>query len=143
VWDQIGDLLKRVRRLEGVARAGRFHIKVASDITTPTAGDGKFIFAIPRDLNGMALVDAQAYVTTVSSSGAVEFQIRNVTDSVDMLSTEVTIDASEFTSYTAATPRVINTANAGVATGDRIAVDLDAAGTGAKGHGVILIFGGA
>ena len=67
-------------------------------------------------------------------------QIRNVTQTADMLSTRITIDASEFTSYTAAAA-VIDTGNDDVATGDLIAVDVDVAGTGAKGLGVILRFG--
>ena len=55
-----------------------------------------------------------------------------------MLTTNITIDASEFTSYTAATAPVIDSSNKDVATGDLVAVDIDAAGTGAKGLGVIL-----
>ncbi len=118
-----------------------FEIKVISDTDTLGTGDSQFVFAIGSDLNGANLVDAQAYVTTVSSSGLPTVQIRNVTQTADMLTTKVTIDASEFTSYTAATPRVIDTANDDVATGDRIAVDVDVAGTGAMGLGVILRFG--
>jgi len=39
-----------------------------------------------------------------------------------------------------ATPPVIDAANDDVATGDLIAVDVDVAGTGTKGLGVILSF---
>jgi hypothetical protein len=115
-------------------------IKVFPDDTTVTTGDGKFIFAVTEDLNGTNLVSAQAYVTTVSSSGTPTVQIRNITQAADMLTTKVTIDASEFTSYTAATRHVVDTSNDDVATGDRIAVDVDVAGTGAKGLGAILVF---
>lgn len=116
-------------------------VKVFDDATALATGDGKLIFVIPPELNGLNLIDADAYVTTVSSSGTPTVQIRNVTDSVDMLSTVITIDANEFTSYTAATPPVINTSTDDVATGDRIAIDVDVAGTGAKGLGVVLKFG--
>ncbi len=119
----------------------RFHIKIDGEATTLTTGDGKRIIALEDDLNGMVLVAAEAYVTTVSSSGTPTIQIRNVTDSVDMLTTKITIDASEFTSYTAATRSVVDTSNDDVSTGDRIAVDCDVAGTGAKGLGVHLTFG--
>lgn len=115
-------------------------VKVFDDATALATGDGKAIFCIPPELNGMNLVDADAFVTTVSSSGNPTVMIRNVTDSADMLSTAITIDASEFTSYTAATAPVINTATDDVVTGDRIAIDVDGAGTGAKGLGVILTF---
>ncbi len=119
----------------------RFHIKVDTDTTTLAIGDGKRIIALEDDLNGMVLVAAEAYVTTVSSSGLPTIQIRNLTDSVDMLTTKITIDASEFTSYTATTRSVVDIAADDVATGDRISIDCDVAGTGAKGLGVHLTFG--
>ncbi len=118
-----------------------YEIKVISDTATLTTGDAQMVFAIPKDLNGANLVDAQAFVTTVSSSGLPTVQIRNATQTADMLTTKVSIDVSEFTSYTAATPRVIDASNDDVATGDLIAIDVDVAGTGAKGLGVILAFG--
>jgi hypothetical protein len=111
-------------------------VKVFDDATAVTTGDGKIIFCIPETLDGFDIVAANAFVTTVSSSGAPTVQIRNITQAADMLSTRITIDASEYTSYTAATPAVIN--NGDVDTGDLIAVDVDVAGTGAKGLGVIL-----
>jgi hypothetical protein len=116
------------------------HIKVFDDATTLVVGDGKMIYCIPPELDGFRLVDADAFVTTASSGAAPTIQVRNVTDSVDMLTTPITIDPGEFTSFTAATPAVINTANDLVATGDLIAIDVDVAGTGAKGLGVILEF---
>ncbi len=122
----------------------RFEIKVIADDDTLATGDGQFIFAIPKDLNGSNLVDAQAYVTTVSSSGLPTVQIRNVTQTADMLTTKITIDVGDLRSFapdTPATPRVIDTANDDVATGDLIAIDVDVAGTGAMGLGVLLGFG--
>jgi hypothetical protein len=115
-------------------------VKVFDDATVLTTGDGKAIFCIPARMNGWNLTGAKAFVTTVSSSGLPTVQIRNVTDAVDMLTTRITIDASEFTSYTAAAASVIDTAHDDVATGDLIAIDVDVAGTGAKGLGVILTF---
>lgn len=115
-------------------------IKVIDDATALTTGDGKLIFCVPIELNGMNLVQAEAYVSTVSSSGTPTVQIRNVTDSVDMLSTRITIDASEFTSYTGATRSVVDTTKDDVVTGDLLAIDVDVAGTGTKGLGVILSF---
>jgi len=132
----------RPKALGGIDPIGPvvLEIKVFSDTTTVTAGDGKFVFAISTDLDGCALWKAAAFVSTVSSSGLPTVQIRNITQAVDMLSTRITIDASEFTSYSAATAPVINQANALVAEADLIAVDVDVAGTGAKGLGVILSF---
>ena len=117
-----------------------YHIKVFSDAQTITTGDGKFIFAIPEDVGGSILFDVELDVTTVSSSGIVQVQVRNITQAVDMLSTRVQVDVSEFHSKDASTQPVIDANNNDVAHGNRIAIDVDAAGTGAKGLRIILIF---
>jgi len=120
------------------SNVGRLYaIKVIDDTTTLTTGDGKIIFPIPLELDNTLVIAVTAFVSTVSSSGAITVQIRNVTDSVDLLSTVLTIDASEFDSYTA-TSAVITFANAQLSKSDRIAIDVDGAGTGAKGLSVIL-----
>jgi len=142
----LGNHEKRVAVLEanaagaaGIVGPG-FDIKAVEDLATVTVADGVFQFAIPEDLNGLKLISAEAYVSTVSSSGALTVQVRNITQAADMLSTAITIDQSEFTSYTAATPSVVNAGTSTVATGDMIAIDVDANGTGAKGLGVIVTF---
>ena len=101
-----------------------------------STGDGKFIFVIPEDLDGTELVHAAAYVTV---AGAVTVQIRNITQAFDFLTTKITVDASEFSSYTAATPPVIDD-DLVVDKGDRIAIDVDVADGTAEGLGVILMF---
>lgn len=126
---------------------GYFEIKVFADrdaldgnlpdeAIVVSTGDAKFVFAIPRDLDGCELHHAAAFV---SVAGAVTVQIRNVTGAYDFLTTKVTIDSGEFTSYTAATPPVIDD-DLVVTKGDRIAVDVDAADGTAEGLGVILHF---
>lgn len=114
-------------------------LKVFDDATAATTGDGKIIFMVPAEMNGMNLVDCEGFVTGASSSGALTIQVRNITQAADMLSTAITIDQSELTSLTAAAP-VIDTGNDDVATGDLIAIDVDAAGTSAEGLGVTLSF---
>lgn len=103
-------------------------------------GVGSILFVIPPELNGFNLVDADASVFTVSSSGTPTIQIYNLTDAVDMLSTRITIDANELTSYTAATAPVIDATKDDVATGDQLRIDCDVAGTGTKGLAVMLSF---
>jgi hypothetical protein len=115
-------------------------IKIFDDATAVTTGDGKFHFFISSELDGYNLVDADAGVSTVSSSGTPTVQIYNVTQTADMLSTRITIDANEKTSYSAATAPVIDAANDDVATGDELRIDVDVAGTGTKGLSVILTF---
>jgi len=111
----------------------RVIIKVLDDATELTTGDGKFYFTVPPEWNGMNIVDFDVCISTVSSSGAVSVAFYNVTDSQDILSTNATIDESEYSSYTAATAPVIDTDHDDLATGDRLRIDIDGAGTGAKG----------
>lgn len=115
---------------------------MASDMSTAiTTGDGKAGFMVPASMNGMNLIRAHAALLAAqSSSGTPTIQIRNATQTADMLSTRITIDANESTSHTAATPPVVDTGNDDVATGDLIYVDVDVAGTGAKGLLVTLEF---
>ena len=116
------------------------YLKVLSEGTPLTIGDGMMYFIVPPSVNTMNLVDADASVYTASTSGTPTIQINNATDAQDMLSTRITIDINETSSYTAATPPVINTTYDDVATGDKLRIDVDVAGTGAKGLDVILTF---
>ena len=117
-------------------------VKVIDDATVLTTGDGKTSFVISKLLNGARLVEAQASVVGVSSSGTPTVQIRRLRGGspADMLSTLITIDVSELDSYTAAAPSVVDAANDDVATSDRLFVDVDVAGTGTDGLDVILTF---
>ena len=111
-------------------------------------GDGIAYLRIPSDLNGMDLISVAAAVNTTSSSGNPTFQIARGRQSsatsahsyVDMLSTAITIDATEYDSKDATTAPVINTSNDDVATGDLIRIDIDGIGTGTKGLIVTLAF---
>jgi len=85
-------------------------------------------------------VGVAAHVTTVSSSGLPTIQIHNLTQTADMLTTKLTIDASEKDSKDATTAAVIDSANDDVATGDELRIDVDIAGTGTKGLIVELTF---
>jgi len=108
--------------------------------TTLSTGDGKADYTIPLELNGMVLLRAHAALSTVSSAGLPTIQIANVATGFDMLTTKITIDVGEFTSYTAATPPVVDGAHSTVSTGDLVRIDCDVAGTGAKGLRAILSF---
>lgn len=113
-----------------------------------TTGDTKALARIPSSMNGYELVEANACVTTVSSSGPVTIQVAKSsrtnattrTASVNMLSTPITIDVSEFDSLDAAAEVIQTDGKEDVVTGDQIRIDIDAAGTGAKGLFVELIF---
>lgn len=117
-------------------------VEVGFDIldsnTILSTGDGQASFLITSVLNGFSLVGVIARVMTASSSGLPTFQIRK--NATDLLSTLLTIDATETTSLTATTPAIIIEAQKTVATGDIIYIDCDVAGTGTKGENIILQF---
>jgi hypothetical protein len=115
-------------------------LKVAADDTVITTGDDKYHITIPAEFNGMNLTTIGAHVYTASTSGTPIIQVRNVTDSVDMLSTRVVIDENEVDSATAAAAAVIDGAHDDVATADVLAIDVDGVGTGTKGLEIRLGF---
>ena len=116
-------------------------IQVIDAGTDTATGDGKAFFRVPAELNGMNLTGVAACVYTAGTTNTTDVQIRNVTDSVDMLSTKITIDSTETDSSTAATAAVIDTTKDDVATGDKLAIDIDAVSTtAAKGLYVELRF---
>jgi hypothetical protein len=116
-------------------------VEVVDPSVLLVTGDGQGPrFIVPIELNGHNLVSVAAAVNTVSSSGTPTVQIRNVTQTADMLSTRITIDATEKHSKDATAAAVIDAANDDVATGDEIAFDIDVTGTGTKGLTVCLTF---
>lgn len=116
-------------------------IQVFDAATDTATGDGKAFFRIPSSLNGYNLVGVAANVYTAGTTNTTDVQIRNVTQAADMLTTKITIDSTETDSSTAATPAVIDTNNDDVATGDKIAIDVDSVSTtAAKGLYVELTF---
>jgi len=129
----------------GTKVASVYVIEAATVVTT---GDGKAYLRINSDLNGMNLVSVNIAVITTSSSGLPTVQLARGRQSsatsahtfADMLSTKVTIDATEYDSKDATTPAVIDTANDDVATGDLIRIDVDVAGTGTAGLILTLAF---
>lgn len=106
----------------------------ASDVET---GDGKAYFTIPSYLNGFILKAVHAKVVTAGTTNTTDIQIANVTDSVDMLSTKLTIDSTETGSDTAATAAVIDATKDDVATNDLLRIDVDATST-TKAKGLVV-----
>ena len=150
---QIGNLNNRVDALERNIRGGGFYeIKIFADDQVVTAGDNKFVFAVPGDLDGARLRYCNAFVTT-ASSGIMEIMIRKA-PAFDMLIIPITIDSGELDAENAADPPVIdltytegNPPGAGayernntVYYRDQICIDVDDPGSGAMGLGVQLGF---
>ena len=122
------------------SRTRYVEIEVFSPTSDWSTGDGKKYFHIPTELNGMNLVYVHAFDVTAGTTGVSTIQIANVTDSVDMLSTRITIDSGETGSNTAATPAVIDTTKDDVATNDVIRIDIDGTSTTAP-KGLVVTLG--
>ncbi len=107
-------------------------IAVGDETTAITTGTAKVTFRMPYAFTVTAV---RASLTTVSSSGIPTVDINEA--GVSILSTKLTIDASEKTSTTAATAAVIS--DASLADDAEMTIDIDVAGTGAAGLKVYII----
>lgn len=107
-------------------------VAVSDEETAITTGTAKVTFRMPF---AMTLTAVRASLSTASTSGDPTFDINE--GGTTILSTKLSIDANEKTSTTAATAAVIS--DTGLADDAEITVDIDTAGTGAKGAKVYLI----
>ena len=110
-------------------------VVAASDETTAlTTGAAKITFRMPR---AVTLTAVRASLTTAQGSGSI-FTVDINESGTSILSTKLTIDNTEKTSFTAATPPVIS--DAALADDAEITIDIDQIGDGtAKGLKVMLI----
>lgn len=107
-------------------------VALSDETTAITTGTAKVTIRMPY---AFTLTAVRANLNTASSSGLPTVDINE--NGSTILSTKLTIDASEKTSTTAATAAVISDAN--LADDAEITFDIDVAGTGAKGLKVWLI----
>lgn len=106
-------------------------IAIGDEATAITTGTAKVTFRMPFPF---LLATVRASLTAASSSGIPTFDINEA--GVTILSTKLTVDASELTSTTAATPAVIS--DASLADDAEMTIDVDVAGTGAKGAKIYM-----
>lgn len=116
----------------GTGQPEWFTVAISDETTAITTGTAKITFRMPF---AMTLTTVRASLTTASSSGTPTFDINESGSTI--LSTKLTIDANELTSTTAATPPVISDAN--LADDAEITIDIDVAGTGAKGAKITFL----
>lgn len=107
-------------------------IAISDETTAITTGTAKVTFRMPF---AMTLTAVRASLTTASSSGVPTFDINETGSTI--LSTKLTIDASEKTSTTAAAAAVIS--DSALADDAEMTIDIDVAGTGATGAKVYFI----
>lgn len=135
-WNGSAFLSRKLTGAELVSSIPAELIVACSDETTAlTTGTAKVTFRMPY---AMTLTEVRASLTTAgTTSGTTTIDINEGGTSV--LSTKLTIDATEKTSTTAATPAVIS--DSALADDAEITIDIDAISGGAteKGLKVVLI----
>lgn len=104
---------------------------VLGNNTALVVGDGKLYYPIPELLNGYTVLRGDISLQTASSSGSVTVQA--ALDGVDLFSTRPVCPATVDDSTDATGTRGIVAAEKILRTGMRLRVDIDGAGTGAKG----------
>jgi hypothetical protein len=108
-------------------------IAVSDEETALTTGTAKVTFRMPF---AMTVTAVRASLTTASTSGNPTFDINEGGTSI-LGANKLSIDANEKTSTTAATATSIS--DSALADDAEITIDIDTAGTGAKGAKVYLI----
>jgi hypothetical protein len=107
-------------------------VAVSDETTAITTGTAKVTFRMPF---AMTVTAVRGSLSTASSSGTPTFDINEGGSSI--LGTKLSIDANEKTSTTAASAATIT--DSALADDAEITIDIDTAGTGAKGAKVYII----
>ena len=117
---------------KALIEAAEILIAVGDESTTITTGTAKISFRMPFAMTLDAL--PRLSLTTASSSGVVQFDINE--SGTTIFSTELTCDANETTSTSAATPAVLS--DTSLADEALMTIDCVAAGTSAAGAKILL-----
>lgn len=104
-------------------------IPVSDEATPLTVGTAKLTFRMPY---AFTLTGVRASVTTAPTGAAIQVDINE--GGASILSTKLTIDATEKSSVTAATPAVIS--DASLADDAEITIDIDVVGSTIAGAGL-------
>ncbi len=115
-------------------------IEGATDVITGNK-QGNYSFRVPIEMNGWDLVSVAAHCETAGITGNFDIQIRNATDTADMLSTVMRIETTETDTSTSAQPGTIDGSNDDVVTADKIEIDVDAVQSGTAPKGLTVTMG--
>lgn len=122
-----------------------YTVQVALNGSTALTTSDKAYFRIPNHMDYARLIGVAAMCQTASTSGTPTFTVKKASGGgsfTTMLTTNITIDANEYDTLTAATPAVIDTTADQVNDGTQIEVACSVAGTGTKWVVVELRFRG-
>lgn len=135
--DYVGDNSASKTQTIGVS----IEVDSFSKETVVAEGEGRSFVFLPPVVDGWELTGVHARVLTGPTSGALSVQIVDNDTEDDILSTPLTIDLSETSSDTAATPPVINPSYKTMSGNGVLRIDVDSA-NGAVGLFVGLEFTG-
>jgi hypothetical protein len=124
-----GKLIKDGGVTIATARTQSFIIACSDETTALTTGNGKVTFRMPY---AFTLTAVRASVTTAPTGSVLTVDINEGGTSI--LSTKLTIDATEKTSTTAATPAVMS--DTSLADDAEITIDIDGVGSTVAGAGL-------
>lgn len=129
-----GKLLKQAGKTFNESRIQSIIVACSDESTNLTTGTAKATFRMPY---AFTLTQVRASLSAAQASGSI-FTVDINENGSSILSTKLTIDNTEKTSTTAATPAVIS--DSALADDAEITIDIDQVGTaGAKGLKVALI----
>lgn len=131
---QVEAILQEIGASLAMAQLQCIAVACSDESTNLTVGTAKVSFHMPYKAT---LVEVFAGLTVAQAAGSI-FTVDVNEAGVSILSTKLTIDNTELTSLTAATPPVIS--DAALAKGSLITIDIDQVGTAlAKGLKVYMI----
>lgn len=133
-WGDVGGTLSDQTDLQDAldaASACDWIIALGDETTAITTGTAKVTVRAPR---AMTLSKVKASLST-AGTGSSAFDVNK--NGTSIFSTTLTIDASEKTSETAATPAVLSTT--AIAADDELTFDIDTAGASAAGAKITLV----
>ena len=143
-WDTGAGASRKIKGLDTPFFYRTIIIKAIPDADDTYVGDGITAITIPATFDGLYLYSIGGHVYTAGTGATTDIQLYNLTTAVDVLSTKLTIDATELDSSTAATAAVIGDNNrVYTATVLRVDVDQIASGSAAKGLEIRMEFRGS
>ncbi len=129
-----GDAVTTMQDIANLTNVQSIIVAASDETTALTTGTSKITFRMPY---AFTLSAVRASLTTAQTSGSI-FTVDINESGTTILSTKLTIDNTEKTSTTAATPPVIS--DTALADDAEITIDIDQVGDGtAKGLKVVLI----
>jgi hypothetical protein len=120
-----------------VATNGVFICPIQGDVTTDLATSQKFHMRAPF---AFTVTDLKASLHTASSSGAPTFDVNK--NGTTIISTKLTVDATEKTSATAAAAYAFSAtaADRAFAADDEVSIDVDVAGAAGTKGAVVYVY---